>query len=126
MLAVVKKPRTKKHVLEVKGDIPQWLLNKLKNEYGRNLTIVQTETDEEYVNIVDTNWFKDINKKMSPGGYVKVYRENHGLTQSELGRKLGNFSRQNISALESGRRGISKEIAKKLSKLFNVPVERFV
>jgi len=74
MLAVVKKPRTKKHVLEVNGDIPQWLLNKLKNEYGRNLTIVQTETDEEYVNIVDTDWYKDINRKMKPGDYVKVYR----------------------------------------------------
>ncbi|MEI6126252.1 MAG: helix-turn-helix transcriptional regulator [Pseudomonadota bacterium] len=126
MLAVVKKPHTNRPILEIKGDIPQWLLKKLKNEYGQNLTIARSEADDDYVNIADTAWYKAINKKMKPGDYIKVYRDNFGMTQAELGRELGNFSRQNISAIENGKRGISKETAKKLSKLFNAPLERFV
>ncbi|MBL0716485.1 MAG: helix-turn-helix transcriptional regulator, partial [Desulfosarcina sp.] len=36
------------------------------------------------------------------------------------------FTRQNISDIERGRRGISKKVAKKLSAFFNVSVERFI
>jgi DNA-binding XRE family transcriptional regulator len=120
----VKKYRTK-NLFEVKGEIPQWLLNRLKDEYGKNLKISKYEDDEACVNIVDTDWYKAINKKMKPGDYVKIYRENYGFTQAELGEKLGSFSRQNVSAIENGHRGISKSTAKKLSKIFNVPIERF-
>lgn len=46
--------------------------------------------------------------------------------EKELGEKLGNYTRQHISDMENLRRSISKEVAKKLSKLFNVPIERFL
>jgi len=39
---------------------------------------------------------------------------------------LEGFSRQNISEMEKGKRGISKETAKKLAKIFNKPVEKFL
>ena len=47
-------------------------------------------------------------------------------TQSELGKKLGFFTAQKISDMEKGRRKISKVVAKKLSKIFEVPIERFL
>jgi DNA-binding XRE family transcriptional regulator len=63
---------------------------------------------------------------MSVGDNLRIYRENAGLSQDELGKKLGNIPRQNISAMEKGRRGISKEIAKKLSMILKAPVSRFI
>ena len=67
-----------------------------------------------------------LSNSTTPGEIVKIYRENHNLTQEQLGKKLGNFTRQNISDIELGRRGLSKEVAKKLAKIFNVGVKRFL
>jgi transcriptional regulator with XRE-family HTH domain len=49
-----------------------------------------------------------------------------GLTQAELGRKLGKFTRQKIAEMEHNQRSISKDAAKKLSQIFNVPLDRFL
>jgi transcriptional regulator with XRE-family HTH domain len=63
---------------------------------------------------------------MTPGDSVETYRKNAGFTQAELGKKLGKFSRQNISDIEHGRREISKELARKLSVLFGISIDRFI
>jgi transcriptional regulator with XRE-family HTH domain len=55
-----------------------------------------------------------------------VYRQLHNLTQEELGKELGSFSRQNISNIENGHRQISKTVAKKLAAIFDVSVEKFL
>ncbi|HKK64790.1 MAG TPA: helix-turn-helix transcriptional regulator [Clostridia bacterium] len=55
-----------------------------------------------------------------------MYRELHYMSQTELGEKLGRFSRQNISNMENGQRDISKSLAKRLSKLFDGSVEKFI
>ena len=47
------------------------------------------------------------------------------MTQAELGEKLG-ASKQVFSDMEHGRRSISKAMAKELSKIFDVSVERFI
>jgi transcriptional regulator with XRE-family HTH domain len=78
------------------------------------------------VNIFETEWYKRIRSTTTPGEVLRIYRENARLTQEELGRKLGKFSRQNISDIECGKRNISIEVVKKLSLLFQVPVERFL
>ena len=88
---------------------------------------VQTkEYLEEMINIVDTEWFKKIGSTTTPGEIMKIYRQNAGFTQEELGRKLGKFSRQKISDMERGARNIGTETAKKLSQIFHAPVERFI
>ena len=69
-------------------------------------------------------YWSDLNS--NTGEAIKIYRENFGLTQEGLGKKLGGYSRQNISAMENGRRGISKNVVKKLSKVFKVPTDRFI
>jgi DNA-binding XRE family transcriptional regulator len=123
MLAVVKKPHTNMRLFEIKGDIPSQVLGYLQQQFGTNLEVV--EDDEETVNVFETSWYKQINSVLTPGDVMKVYRENHGLTMLELGKKLGNVTSEEISKMESNQCKINIEIAKKLSELFNVPIERF-
>ena len=82
--------------------------------------------DEEILNIFATDWYKDIRKATTQGDTLKIYRENFGMTQAELGRKIGKFTRQKISDMEHNKRNINKEVAGKLSRLFDVPIERFI
>jgi len=129
MLAVVKMPRTNKPALTIKGHIPNWMISRLKKEY-KNRLIIKDEKDkkeeDELIDIFETEWFSSIKSQTAPGENIKIYRENAGLTQIALGEKLGNVPRQNVSLMEKGKRGISKETAKKLSKIFKVPVSRFI
>ncbi len=124
MLAVVKKPRTKTPVFEVRGEIPDKLLNFLKDEM--KYTVELEEDDEGYVIATETDWYKDIKAHTTPGDGMRIYRENFGYTQTKLGELLGGLSRYRISDMEHDRRGISKEMAKKLSAIFDVPVDRFI
>lgn len=62
----------------------------------------------------------------TPGMNIRFYRERDGLTQEQLGRRIGRFSRQAVSDMEHGRRPISKAVAKRLAELFAVSVERFI
>ena len=124
MLAVVKKPRTNLPLFEVKGNIPSKVIKYLHQVYGQNIELV--DEDEVRVKIVETDWYRKIKSATTPADAVRIYRENLGLTQAELGRKLGKYSRQNISDIEHNKRSISKEAAKKLSIIFAVPVERFL
>ena len=125
MLAVVKKLHTDKILFEIKGDIPRKILDYFDLEYGAQLEIIK-DNQEDYIRIVDTDWFKKIRANITPGEIIKIHRENLGLTQSELGKRLGLLTAQKISDMEKGRRKISKEVAKKLSKIFEVPIERFL
>ncbi len=124
MLAVVKKPHTENSLFEVKGEIPKNLLQYLQDNFGNDVEIV--DESEEMENIFSSNWFKQTSNSLTSGEVVKIYRENLNLTQEQLGKQLGKFTRQNISDIELGRRSISKDVAKKLSVLFNVSVERFI
>lgn len=131
MLAVVKKPHTDKPVFIIRGNIPNWMLSRLKKEYKTRLEIkndknLQNKEEKNLVDIFSTDWFTEIDSTVNPGENMKMYRENAGFSQTALGGKLGNVPRQNVSLMETGKRGISKETAKKLSKIFKVPVSRFI
>lgn len=122
MLAVVKTPHIE---INIKGEIPQKLLTVLEEEYGKDVEITE-EDDEELLNIFETDWYKNIKAQMIPGDNVRIYRENFGFTQTELGKRLGNIPRQHISNMERGSRNISLKMAKKLAKIFNVSPEKFI
>jgi len=96
----------------------------VKKEFG-NIEVKYDE-NEQLTDPFKSDWYIKTKKSMTPGDYIKIYRENRSWTQDELGNKLGGISRQYISDLEKGRRGISKDIAKKLAALFEVPVQRFI
>ena len=122
MLAVVKTPRIK---IEIKGKISKRLLDVLKEEYGADVQIITDEEDEKR-DIFETDWYKTMKANMTPGKNIRIYRQNRGMTQKELGEQLGSIPRQHISNMERGIRAISKKVALKLSKIFNTSVDRFI
>lgn len=123
MQAVVKTPHIE---ISVKGaEIPPKLMKVLKEEYGKELNLVMDDEDE-FVDVSETQWYKKIKEKMTPGKYLRIHRENKGLTQVELGEALGGIPRQHISNMENGHRAISIKMARKLSTILDVPIERFL
>ena len=122
MQAVVKMPHIK---IKIEGRISNRLLSVLKEEYGPEVKVV-SEADDEKMNIFETDWYKRIKGRMNPGQNLRVYRENKGMTQIELGKLLGGLPRQNISNMEKGLRPISKKMALKLAELFNISVDKFI
>ena len=88
---------------------------------------VQLEKDsEETVDIFATDWYREIQSKITPGDTLKIYRENHGLTQAQLGEMLGGIPRQHVSNMERGVRPVSMKTARKLAKIFKVSPGKFV
>ncbi len=122
MQAHVKTPHIK---IDIEGEIHPKILTVLKEIYGKKVIFVKDDNDG-FVDIFKTEWYKKINSQMTPGKCMKIYRENFKMTQEELGIKLGGISKQNISHMERGIRPISKKNAKLLSKIFNIPVDRFI
>jgi len=123
MQAVVKTPRIE---ISIKGDIPDKLLTVLTDEYGKEVKIYEDKYDEEKLNIVETPWYKKTKARMTPGKYLKIYREIHSMTQEELGKLLGGIPRQHVSNMERGIRSISLKTAQKLAQIFDVSVEKFL
>jgi len=123
MQAVVKTPHIE---ISVRGAaIPPKLMDVLKEEYGQELSLVEDDGDE-LVDVFETQWYKGLKEKMTPGTYLRIYRENRGLTQQKLSDALGGIPRQHISNMEHGLRSISLRMAKKLSLLLGAPIERFI
>ena len=122
MLAVVKTPRTS---IRIEGEIPSPILSALKAEFGKKLVVKQSPEDA-LVDAFETEWYKTRKKGMTPGKYMRIYRDNAKMTQEELGQKLGGLSRHYVSDLEAGTRSMSKAVAKTLSNLFDQPVSRFL
>jgi DNA-binding XRE family transcriptional regulator len=122
MLAVVKTPHIK---IQIKGRIPSKLISLLKEEYGSKVEISPND-NEKKIDIFQTEWYRNIKKKLTPGQNLKIYRQNKQMTQTELGAHLGGIPKQHISNMENGTREISKKMAIALSKLFEVSVEKFI
>jgi DNA-binding XRE family transcriptional regulator len=122
MLAVVKTPLTK---IRIQGRISNRLMDVLVQEYGEDVQITH-DADDEKVDVFQTEWYRRIKKKLTPGTYMKVFRQNKGMTQAALGKALGGLPRQHISNMENGSRPISKKTALRLAELFDVSVEKFI
>lgn len=122
MQAVVKTPRIE---INIRGEIPLKLLTVLEEEFGEQVRLLD-EDKEETVDIFDTDWYQKTKSDITPGQNIRIYRQNHGLTQAELGRRLGEVPRQHISNMERGIRPISKKMARKLSSIFLVSVDKFI
>ena len=100
-------------------------MSALEEKYGKHVRLLG-ENDEDSVNVFETTWYQDVRSRMSPGDTLKMYRENHGLTQAELGNMLGGVPRQHISNMERQVRAISLKTARKLAKLFDVSPDKFI
>jgi len=116
----VKTPHTE---IKMKGEIPEKIINLLKEVYGKNLTL---SDDDEFIDIKETGWYKKAKERSTPGKIMSIYRKLHSMTQTELGAKLGGISKQNISHMEREVKPISKKVAKQLAEIFNVSVAKFI
>jgi DNA-binding XRE family transcriptional regulator len=122
MLAVVKTPHIN---VRIQGHrLPSRLMRCLRSEYGKKLRI-EDEKDDTLVDLFETNFYKKTKKRMTPGTYLRIYRENHQMTQEELGDKIS-ASKAFVCDMEHDRRAISKDMAKKLASLFDISVARFI
>ena len=83
------------------------------------------EEDEDWINIEDTDWYKNLNASRTPAVNLKFYRTQKRMTQKSLGEVLG-IEKQYVSDMEHGRKEISKMMAKRLADYFNVSVSRFI
>ncbi len=122
MLAVVKKPHTKKAAFKIIGQIDAETIEYINNRFGEE----NVDIDEEIVDISESEWFRNISKKITPGAVVRTYRENYKLTQQQLADKAGVHKISYISDIEHGRRSISKNLIKKFSEIFSVSPELFM
>ena len=122
MQAVVKTPRIE---VNIKGEIPLKLIAALEEEFGDNLLLAE-ESDEEVVDVFATDWYREIKSKTTPGENLKIYRENHGLTQVRLGEILGGVPRRHVSNMERGVRPVSMTTACKLARIFKVSPAKFL
>jgi DNA-binding XRE family transcriptional regulator len=77
---------------------------------------VISDADEELLDVASTEWFKSMKTDMTPGKVLRAYRSRENFTQEELGRRIGGVPRQHISGMESGRRPIGREMAKRLAE----------
>jgi len=112
--------------LEIQGDqIPDSLLKAVRDVVSDEaLEII--DGDDEYVNWFDSDLQREIEAQTTPGDVVRIYRENRGWTQKELGEKIGGASRQYVSDIEKNRRRLTAETAVKLSRVFGIRVDRFL
>ena len=98
----------------------------LKRYYGNSLHVENNSNDEdEWVNIEDTDWYREMKEKYSPASNLAFYRKEKKLTQASLGSILG-VPKQYVSDMEHERRSISKEMAKKIAVALDSPLTLFL
>ncbi len=105
--------------------IPKRLMSVLNEEYGEQVRLSE-DNSGDLVDVFETDWYRSVRSGMKPGDNLRIYRENHGLTQTRLGEMLGGVPRQHISNMEREVRSISLKTARKLAEIFRVSPEKFI
>lgn len=70
--------------------------------------------NEEPVEIIKSDWFKEIEPKTTPAESLKLLCTTFGYTQQQLADKVG-ITKQQISAMERGREPIGRKMAHRLA-----------
>ena len=111
MLAIVKEPHIR---MEFDKTVPevQAFLEYITDRYTvEELPESEADDDEEYVNIRDTDFWREMN---TPGHLLAGYRLKHDMTRAELAKRCG-MSYATISAYEHDRRKITPLAARRLA-----------
>ena len=93
-------------------NIPDYLVIFLKSAFP-NVEEVK-ETDEDYVEISKTDWFKEMESQTTPAESLKLLRTTFGYTQQQLADKTG-ITKQQVSAMERGKEPIGRKMAHRLA-----------
>lgn len=106
--------------IRFKPRTPKRVINTIKKQYADYI-----DDDDELIDISTTDWYKQMEQKMTPGKSLKTLREMKKLTQAKLG-EISGIPAARISDYETGQRAISKTIAKKLAGIFGVSAASFI
>jgi DNA-binding transcriptional regulator YiaG len=107
-------------ILRFRSRTPARIIRRVEREYADYLI-----GGDELVDISATEWYKRMEKKMTPGKMLKTLREVKELSQAKLGEMIGTPGSR-VSDYETGQRAISKEVAKKLAAIFKVSPAVFI
>lgn len=110
----------------VEGDrIPEGIMDAIRAEFSGDQIEVRGD-DDETVDALQSDWYRETVGLITPGDVIRVYRKNRGMTQAELGRRLGGTARRRIDAIEKGRRGVSAATAKQIADVLGISAERIL
>jgi ribosome-binding protein aMBF1 (putative translation factor) len=101
------------------------ILRVLRSEFGEKLSVTSGKTDKDLESVFDSVEYKEFKKRVSPADYIRTYRENAGLTQTELAEKLG-VSRAYLCDIEHNRRAFSKQFAKQVADLLKISIGHLI
>ncbi len=121
MLALVKTPH-----IEIRADIiPQPVLAFFKALYGEVVVIAEeSKRESRGIPWESTELYKQLQTELSPAENLVALRQTFSWTLAVLSQKTG-IPAQNLSAMEKGRRTISKETAERLAVAFGTGPELF-
>jgi DNA-binding XRE family transcriptional regulator len=113
----------KKHPINIrfKPRTPARVISSVKKQYSNYIL----NEDEESVNYFETDLHKEISERMTPDKHLRTLRTMSGWTLAETGKKIG-VTPFRVSDYETGKRGISKTVAKKLAAVFNTSPAVFI
>ncbi len=116
MLALVKKPRIE---ISLQGEHVNDLIDWISKKYEVNIL---SSEDSESLAIEETDFWKEMQSNRI-GNLLSAARLKANLSQSQLADKLG--VRQNmISDYERGKRRLSPTMARRISEILNIKVDR--
>lgn len=123
MLVVAKKPRIK---IEIDGIGINAVIEALREKIPSiQIMEIDTDMDNEFENIDDSEWYKKINAEWHIGKTLKCRRINKGLTQKQLSEMTG-IAVPNISKMEKGSRNIGANTARKLAAVLECDISDFI
>ncbi len=117
--------RTRDLFLEIRGFVPSFLLQVLRREYGKRL-IIRFPYMGRYRDALHAPLHQNDPPEHSGAAFLRYYRQEAGLTQAALGRLLGAVTRNDVCAMERGRRTVSRRMAVRLARVFRVSPLRFL
>jgi DNA-binding XRE family transcriptional regulator len=115
-----------RYTFHLRRTTPRKVLTEITSKY-RNYLVedAKPDNDNSLISVVDSDWYKEMSLRMTPGKYLKTLREACELTQTGLGEKIGATAAR-VCDYEAGRREISKAVARKLSNVFLVSADKFI
>jgi ribosome-binding protein aMBF1 (putative translation factor) len=107
-------------ILRFRSRTPARIIKHIEREYRDYLI-----DDDELVVWEETELARKIDTRMTPGKYLRHLRDAQGLTQQDIADKTDHRPTY-ISDMENDRTPISRMMARKLAKIFNVSPAVFI
>jgi ribosome-binding protein aMBF1 (putative translation factor) len=127
MSVPMRKPRTEPVIVSVKGEKISKVFTLAKSQLKNFLEHLEEVATEKIENSRDWRhaFQQDIQKHSEPGLALRGARLKEGLTQKELAKQI-NVEQGNIAAMESGKRPIGKQMAKRLGEELKIDYRVFL